>query len=439
MTISIDCPGCKRTLQVGYFAVAGRTTCPRCGTLIDLNAPPRTESDTFAVAPVDEEALPPSTGTSSPQRKAPEVSRALTSAAPLRPATNELLPAPEPPQSAWRLAFLLLAFIPLAYSVFVDEPDVQTRLRETLEQNPAAAKAIKALPDDAEIDDVLALLPDQRIIGAHLPRGSNMPWLYAATGLFGFFAIARAILPLGRTPANQLYVAAVSTATYGLVLLTVIQWVAEMSQHLHGFRGHVVVILVVLFVQAIGFSYRAALDPSMGLLPSLFGFTFGVGLCEEFVKSIPVLFRVQSHPEDDWRDAAAWGFASGVGFGAAEGIMYAADYYNGLSGGTIYVVRFISCVALHAVWSAAVGIAIWRNRRWFDYSQTWWEWGLFFLKVVYVPMILHGLYDTLLKRDMHVTALICAGCSVAWLAAIWERARRELERQTESSADLDVS
>jgi hypothetical protein len=44
-----------------------------------------------------------------------------------------------------------------------------------------------------------------------------------------------------------------------------------------------------------------------------------------------------------------WGMASGIGFGIAEGIMYSGRYYNGVAGADIHYVRFLSCVALHAI------------------------------------------------------------------------------------------
>ena len=45
------------------------------------------------------------------------------------------------------------------------------------------------------------------------------------------------------------------------------------------------------------------------------------------------------------------------------------------------------------------------------------------LRVLAVPMVLHGFYDTLLKKDMNVWALVVAFASFAWFAAQIERAR----------------
>ena len=46
----------------------------------------------------------------------------------------------------------------------------------------------------------------------------------------------------------------------------------------------------------------------------------------------------------------------------AEGIMYSSRYYNGFASPGIYFVRFISCVALHALWTGSVGISVHRRQ-----------------------------------------------------------------------------
>ena len=88
--------------------------------------------------------------------------------------------------------------------------------------------------------------------------------------------------------------------------------------------------LLFYVVKFIGFSYRCAEDPSNGFLLSFIGFTMGVGLCEELVKAVPLLWHFKTYGTMSWRAACLWGFASGVGFGVAEGIMYSSRYYNGI-------------------------------------------------------------------------------------------------------------
>jgi RsiW-degrading membrane proteinase PrsW (M82 family) len=87
------------------------------------------------------------------------------------------------------------------------------------------------------------------------------------------------------------------------------------------------------------------------------------------------------------------------------------------------VVRFISCVALHAVWSGAVGIAAYRVRDQLRDADGG-TWALLILRVLAIPMILHGLYDTLLKKEMNAYALLAAVASFAYLAVMVEVSKR---------------
>ena len=102
---------------------------------------------------------------------------------------------------------------------------------------------------------------------------------------------------------------------------------------------------------------------------------------------------------------------------AAEGIIYSGDYYNGLHAADIYLVRFVSCVALHAVWSGMAAIMLWRFRQWII-DEEGWEWFMWVAVLLSPAIILHGLYDTLLKRDMNAGALAVALVSFAALLAM---------------------
>lgn len=185
--------------------------------------------------------------------------------------------------------------------------------------------------------------------------------------------------------------------------------------------------LILLIVKLIGMSYRLA-ESDVGFFLSFLGFTFGVGLCEEITKAIPLLLRVKSIPGDEeasWGSLLLWGLASGIGFGVAEGIMYCGQHYNGLQGSEIYYVRFISCVVLHAIWSGAVGVTLYNRQAWLHQAENNWEYCFRVILIVLVPMVLHGLYDTLLKQDYHAWALVVALLSFGWLAWQIELMRRK--------------
>ena len=88
-----------------------------------------------------------------------------------------------------------------------------------------------------------------------------------------------------------------------------------------------------------------------------------------------------------------------------------------------YVVRFVACVALHAVWSTAAGITLFRRQNLLHDSSHWFQTLLTLVALLIVPMVLHGLYDTLLKKDLELWALAVGAASFAWFALQVELAR----------------
>ncbi len=188
------------------------------------------------------------------------------------------------------------------------------------------------------------------------------------------------------------------TATIGLVFLFAVPGGGELVAGRHQSSPHGVVGLLLVFVQFIGYSYRAANDPNSNFFLSLMGFTLGVGLCEEICKALPLLFIYRRPNGQSWRVANLLGPSSGAGNGLAGGVIYAGGFYNGISGAGIYFVRNLSCVALHALWTGSAAITIHQRQRWFQEEMRWYDWIVRAIAVVAVPMVLHGLYDTLLKK-----------------------------------------
>jgi RsiW-degrading membrane proteinase PrsW (M82 family) len=94
--------------------------------------------------------------------------------------------------------------------------------------------------------------------------------------------------------------------------------------------------------------------------------------------------------------------------------------YNGISGADEYIVRFVSCIGLHGIWAAAAAIFICKHRRLLTEPEHWLS--LFFSAVA---LVLHGLYDTMLKKDMDTAALVVAIISFGWLVNLIEQSRRQ--------------
>jgi RsiW-degrading membrane proteinase PrsW (M82 family) len=324
-------------------------------------------------------------------------------------------------RTARRFLYLLfsLTLLPLVISTFSVDDTIE-RISRTIQAHPELENA----PIDSEAS-LFQMLPKTRFEGAHLSYFTKSHWLYAAISAAAFLGMMLLCFELGRAKVWQLAVVALVTATAGILFLIAVQWIAAITEGRFLASRNLIIMTIFYVAKFIGFSYSAAVNPEYGFWLSFFGFTFGVGLCEELTKALPILVIARTDAELDWRGAAMWGLASGVGFGVAEGILYSSDYYNGVATAEIYVVRFVSCVGLHAMWAAAVGIMIARCR---DEMQQDWEWrdlAIAVLKVQAVPMVLHGLYDVMLKKEMSGWAIGVAVLSFLWLAALIEWCRRE--------------
>lgn len=82
-----------------------------------------------------------------------------------------------------------------------------------------------------------------------------------------------------------------------------------------------------------------------------------------------------------------WGLVSGVGFGVSEGVTQSHDFYNGVQGVQIHLIRFIRCVALHAIWTAATGINLFGRQDFFRGQLHVPEWRMRIAIAIIVPMI----------------------------------------------------
>ena len=432
MPISITCTGCGKKLKAKDELAGRRLPCPGCGTKITVGS----EEDAVAAMLLGDEADPkplPRKAAAPPPERPTRVDRPTTvDRPPPRPDPKKLKPirSEEAPQWMRQMHWLLiLAMIPLALSLLVggdSRKSFETRFDETydsLSEEQKLQVSVK-LPVDGRItmDDALLALPDRKLNEAFLARDTLVHWLLTILAAAAYFAFLVALSSDGSAKPVALLLVGLFTSTAGIVFLFVVQAIAGASQGVIIIPRSIVGILI-WGVQLIGLSYRVALDPQSDFITSFLGFTFGVGLCEEIVKVIPVLFMHYRRGDQTWRGAYLWGLASGAGFGLAEGIIYAADFYNGVSGAGIYFVRDISCVALHAIWAGSSAIMVYQKQHWFQDSESWLDFLFRVLLVVAVPMVLHGLYDTLLKKDMNALALGVAVLSFGYLAYLISQLR----------------
>ncbi len=247
----------------------------------------------------------------------------------------------------------------------------------------------------------------------------------AAVAFLCYFCFA---YPRGNARVVSLVKVGAFTGTIGIALLLAVQWLSGLATQVR-LRGRGIVMLIWLILLAISFSYAAADDPENGFVLSFLGFTAGVGLLEELCKLLPVVWHYRHGGELCWRGACLWGLVSGAGFGIAEGIIYSTRYYNGSATAGIYVVRFVSCVAMHAAWAGAAAIVMFRRKDYLKGDMGWQDWLRAVAPALAIPMVLHGLYDTLLKMDMAGWALAVGAVSFAHFVYLQEfQARSEGQR-----------
>jgi RsiW-degrading membrane proteinase PrsW (M82 family) len=364
--------------------------------------------------------------------------------APSAPAAASAPPTPPPPPaptapplaaahrpvSSYFYWLLLLLFIPLAW-VVTHRPSgadrtVKEQLYRTIAAHPEAKSAVEALPPNASLDDifdaVITALPEHKLDGAYLARDTVDHWTFASMSVGGFLLVVILLFPVGDAKWQHMISIGVFTGTVGICLLLAFQRAALQARFVAG-GGWLGILSDLLWL--VGQSYRMALGSNNGFAVSFLGFTAGVGFCEEVCKALPMLWQAR-RPGGflRWRSAMLWGLVSGIGFGVSEGITYCADSYNGIASADAYLVRFISCVGLHAIWSAAVGVTLFRHQHLLRQAVSLGQWFVRVAQVVIVPMVLHGLYDTLLKQHFDHYALGIALLSFAWLAYQIERAER---------------
>lgn len=426
MAISFTCPGCNRKLKAPEQATGKTLPCPQCRTIVTVPVVPSSQ-DELKPEWLSEEHAParmkPNSYNLESESQEYEVEKPAAPA-PVKRKTprhsREVLRAEETPAWMRHLHWvLLLALVPLIISLgfTTNREEALNNLVDSMRDLDEASRMrlIQAM-DQGDDDAMFQALPGHKLKGAWLPHDTKMHWALALGSAFVFFVFLFLLALRGTANLGHLLLTTAFTATVGIFLLLAVQFIAEATQ------GRIIIgrgIFTILFYifKFIGFSYRAALDTDNGFVLSFFGFTFGVGLCEEFCKAIPVLLYLR-RDDANWHGALLWGLASGIGFGIAEGIMYSRDFYNGIYGPGMYFVRFFSCVALHALFSGSVAILLVLMRDKVTEAETWAHSIGMILLAILPTMVLHGLFDTFLKRDLHLGALITAILSFGYLAVL---------------------
>ena len=355
MPIAVRCPACGQNHKVADRA-AGRTlACLKCKTAMTVPQPAPAEPATPASSPAAAKppkpvpAKPPAASLSSLLDDFPGLQTPAPHVEPPAPVFDDDVPGldradPQPleftfpsgrhtaagaeqtlrltPAAArqlppvvshelplWRRHLhwlLVLALVPLVVLLLTQsqEKPFLDQLTERLEElTPDELAKLQPLLEDVDSQDMDALdillaLPDQRLTGALLARGSSTHWLMALAATIVYMAFFMFLASGGVAKPLHILATGLFTATIGITFLLLIQWLAETSRG-YVLIGFSIVVLFFYIFRFIAFSYEAADDPDNGFVLSFLGYTLGVGLCEEFVKAMPVFFYRDSQKRLD--------------------------------------------------------------------------------------------------------------------------------------------
>ena len=124
----------------------------------------------------------------------------------------------------------------------------------------------------------------------------------------------------------------------------------------------------------------------------MIGYVLGVGLTEEFVKLLPLLYLAANAKEPLVPQTLVfYGLISGVAFGVYEGVEYQTQVnvdFDYTSAHYLNVLRLTSLPFLHAIWCGIGGYFLAFAKLYPRFRHA------LYLLMLAVPALLHGLYDT---------------------------------------------
>ena len=136
-----------------------------------------------------------------------------------------------------------------------------------------------------------------------------------------------------------------------------------------------------------------ALTKSDSLVLRLVGYVLGVGLTEECIKMLPLIFLVR-HAKQPLipQTLVYYGLISGIGFGVLEGVLYQTTTNTQLTYSDAFFMNIsrLTCLPfLHAVWAGIAGYFVGFANLYPKYRR-----ALYTLAIA-IPAVLHGVYDVL--------------------------------------------
>lgn len=253
--------------------------------------------------------------------------------------------------------------------------------------------------------------------------------MYGVGDSFPVFVLALGAVPMAcaamlhylrprQVPVGAAIGVALFTAIVGIVMLLILQSLAEMAANTrtYGRGGALMGVLKI-----IGVLYQ--LIYSDNVVQRWIGFVFGVGLCEEMIKLLPLVMMViwRSDRHLSVHGFLFLGFASGLGFGIGEAY-YGYAPWNGNYGLDANIIRWYSAVPSHAIYTTVCAAFLWKMGDQLEHAEGFWERGMVVAMAAGLMAVVHGTYNTVCSIGiipalfMEVVSFVLLVLAVRWVS-----------------------
>ncbi len=189
------------------------------------------------------------------------------------------------------------------------------------------------------------------------------------------------------------------TAFIGLVLLLKFQDLAAwaVGRDIDPRTGGRPGFLLIMVVKWIGNAYASVGQPD-SLIAYWLGMIFGVGLCEEFTKLLPlfavVAWEMKTRKSLSFRSFLLIGFFSGLGFGIGEAFAQYVPWKGDMLTDS-NIIRWYACVPSHAIYTVIDAAILWYLKPEIVKAKGWGMRLTICAMATLVVAVVHGTYNTL--------------------------------------------
>lgn len=259
----------------------------------------------------------------------------------------------------------------------------QNRVKVHIKNNGSIINQIKVIGKEL-------ILPGFGFIKKDLIKDKKLIWL-ASIGLAPAFLITFTFGTLLTYYAISLYFSVIWGIFFYYMFST--KQVSTRNTVILFFLTQITAFILVNLQSFPPLSFLYALTESGNFFGQLVGYILGVGLTEETIKALPLLFLLRTTKEPLVPQTLVfYGLISGIGFGVLEGVHYQTTTNTTLGYDAAFfmnVARLTCLPFLHAIWAGIAGYFISFANIIPKYRQS------LYVLAILIPAILHGVYDVL--------------------------------------------